>query len=308
MIYGQDWSSYQSATPSTSGLAFAFVKATEGLGYVNPEAAAQIAHGRAAGLTVGWYHYPHIANSASAEADYFLSHAAIQPGDLIALDWEWYGQKVTADQARAYKGAWLARLKLKKPGHRVGLYVDRSNWTTVDRDSDCGDFLWIADVTEAGKPRVEHAWTFHQYSSSGGVDRDVANFPDAATLHAWARGTIPTQHQEDDVPLTAADAETLWNTDGFVPAPGPPVAATDYATNKTWRPSAALGAAVQSSREAAANTRALIAQLGALTAAVTALGNGGGLTAEQITAAAQAGAQAALAELGHDLTSQTPTT
>lgn len=44
-------------------------------------------------------------------------------------------------------------------------------------------------------------------------------------------------------------------------------------------------------------TKALTAQLGALSAAVSALAKGGGLTAEQVQAAAQAGAAAALAEL-----------
>lgn len=316
MIYGQDWSSYQSATPSTEGLAFAFVKATEGLGYVNPRAASQITHARGAGLTVGWYHYPHIANSASAEADYFLAHARIEPGDLIALDWEWYGQKVSADQARAYKQAWLARVKLKMAGHRVGLYVDRSNWTTVDRDSNCGDFLWIADPTTAGHPRVSHAWTFHQYGSNP-VDKDAGNFSDAAALRAWATGktTAPAKPpasteppKETDVTITQADALIVWNTDHAVPAPTGAVAAKDRATNPTWRAGAALGAAVQSSREAAANTRAILAGQAALTAAVTALRADGGITVEQLTAAAKAGAAAALAELGHTLADQSTTT
>lgn len=314
MIYGQDWSSYQSATPSTTGLSFAFVKATEGLGYVNPKAPAQIAHARAAGLTVGWYHYPHIANSASAEADYFLAHAAIHPGDLIALDWEWYGQTVTADQARAYKAAWLSRARLKMTGHRVGLYVDRSNWTTVDRDSDCGDFLWIADVTTAGKPRVQHAWTFHQYSTAGGVDHDAGNFPTAAALKAWATGktTTPATPPKGDDVLTAADVKTALTTDGILNAPKD---AADYKTNPKWTQQSHIEATTTASRAAATNTTAILAQLktvaaqqGAMAAAITALAKDGGLTAEQITAAAQAGAQAALAELGHDLTNQTPTT
>lgn len=46
----------------------------------------------------------------------------------------------------------------------------------------------------------------------------------------------------------------------------------------------------------------VMAQLGALTGLVTQLAAGGGLTAAQATAAAEAGAKAALAELGHALT------
>ncbi len=179
MIHGQDWSSYQADAPPTDGLAFAFVKRTEGLSYVNPRAHAQVAHARAAGLVVGHYAYPHIANSASAEADFFLKSlgADLHAGDLLCLDWEWYGQKVTAAQARAYKAAFISRIRLKAPGHRVVLYSDVSNWTHVDTDSNCGDGLWIATGGRApGDPGIKHPWTFHQYSTAGGIDHDVAQF------------------------------------------------------------------------------------------------------------------------------------
>ncbi len=202
-VRGVDVSSYQPAGYSTKGLGFVFIKATEGLSYVNPKLAAQRATARRAGLTVGYYHYPHIANSPTHEADYCLSHLGLAAGDLIALDWEWYGQKVSDATARAYKTAWLAHVRAAQPRHRVGLYCDRNVWTTVDTDSGCGDFLWIADPTTAGHPRVRHPWTFHQYSSSGGTDHDVARFANAAALRAWAAGhtdTSPTLPQEDDMP------------------------------------------------------------------------------------------------------------
>lgn len=184
-VAGQDWSSYQTSTPSTDGLNFVFIKATEGLGYVNPRATAQVAHARAAGLTVGWYHYPHIANSASAEADHFLTHTALRPGDLIALDWEWYGQTVTAAQARAYKSAFISRIRLRAPRHRVLVYADRTNWTTVDQDGNCGDGLWIADYTTAGHPRIKDQWIIHQYANTP-VDKNVANFSTVEAMREWA--------------------------------------------------------------------------------------------------------------------------
>ena len=226
-VRGVDVSSYQAVDYATAGLAFVFVKATEGLGYVNPKLAGQRATARKAGLITGYYHYPHIANSPVAEADHFLSRLDLADGELIALDWEWYGQQVTDAQARAYKKTWLAHVRAKVPRHRVGLYVDRTNWTTVDQDSDCGDFLWIADVTTAGRPRVKHPWTFHQYSSEGGIDRDVANFPNAAALGAWARGTPThtTPPEEDDMPQ--------W-TEGRVPA-GPEAITVAVPHGNAWQ-------------------------------------------------------------------------
>lgn len=90
--------------------------------------------------------------------------------------------------------------------------------------------------------------------------------------------------------ITTADGHTFWQTPlaENVPAPAPVHMAQTYLVDIYQA------------------TRSTAAQIGALTATVSALaktvGNAGGLTAEQITAAAQAGAQAALAELGDALT------
>lgn len=190
MLKGQDWSSYQSTTPPTQDLSFVFIKVTEGLSYVNPKWKAQRDHARANALVVGYYAYPHIANSPAVEADYFLSQINLAAGDVLCLDWEWYGQNVTDAQARAYKDAWLAYVRAKVPGHKVGVYADTNGWKNVDTDSNCGDFLWIADYTTAGQPRVQHPWTFHQYSDQP-MDEDVANFATVADLKAWAGAAAP---------------------------------------------------------------------------------------------------------------------
>lgn len=206
-IYGQDWASYQSATSDTSGLSFVFVKVTEGLGYTSPVWVSQRNHAKANGLVVGFYHYPHIANDPIAEADYFLKQINLAAGDILCLDWEWYGQSVSDAQARAYKTAWLARVRAKAPGHRVGVYADRTNWTTVDTDSNCGDFLWIADYVPAGQPRIQAPWLFHQYGSDP-VDKDFCHLATLADLRAWALGT---QSQEDDMPTAEEIANAVWS-------------------------------------------------------------------------------------------------
>ena len=194
-VKGVDVSSYQSTMYDTTGLAFVIVKRTEGVGYINPKASAQVAHARAAGLLVGHYHYPHIHDGAVADADYFLAKLGsdLHAGDLIVLDWEWYGQAgVTASEANTYKDQWLARVKAKTPGHKVGLYSDVSNWTHVDQNSNAGDFLWIATGGKpAGQPGIQHPWTIHQYSTAGGVDHNVANFADKTAMLAWANPEPP---------------------------------------------------------------------------------------------------------------------
>lgn len=212
-VYGQDWSSYQSATPDTSGISFAFTKVTEGLGYINPKWVSQRDHAKAAGLVWGGYHYPHMGNSVQAEADYFLAQVAWKPGDLVALDWEGYdtaNQGVSHAQQLAYKEAWLRYVKKKLPNNRVGMYCSKDYWLNVDTTSYAGDFLWIATGgLPAGQPGIKASWTFHQYSDSP-VDKDVANFSSVAALKAWANVSAPAPAPTPAPKPTPAPSTPQW--------------------------------------------------------------------------------------------------
>lgn len=203
--FGQDWASFQDASPSTDGLAFVFVKATEGTGYTNPDRASQIAAGRAGGLVVGHYHYPHMAADPAAEADYFLKHAAPQADDLIVLDWEGYddhNKNVPFSRKVAYKAAWLAHVQKARPLLQVGTYCN-GDYLDQDPHGAYGDFLWIATANlAAGLPGIAHAWLFHQYSTAGGIDHDYCPLtPDE--LHIWAHA------KETDMPLTPDDIKAV---------------------------------------------------------------------------------------------------
>jgi GH25 family lysozyme M1 (1,4-beta-N-acetylmuramidase) len=227
MIHGIDVSAYQSATYSTAGLDFVFVKATEGVSYINPRMAAQAKRARDAGLVVGYYHYPHMANDPVQEANYFLKQVSWQPGDIVVFDWEGYdaaNKGVPKSRQIAYRDAWLKYVKGKMPGHKVGMYCNTDYWLNVDTSSNCGDFLWIATGGKpAGQPGITHAWTFHQYSTAGGVDHDVATFPSRAALAAWAGST-----QEDNMPTPSDYAKAVLTLDGVISVPGAPP------TNPTW--------------------------------------------------------------------------
>jgi hypothetical protein len=184
-VKGIDIASYQSATYATEGLAFVVVKCTEGTDYVNPKYTAQVAHARAESLVVGHYHFVRPGNMA-AQLAHFLAHADIRPGDFVGFDWEDTGV------SGADKDTWIKAAQGKQPGQRVILYCNRDFWLNRDHTSFCGDGLWIADPdVTAGHPRVQHAWTFHQYSSSGGIDHDLGNFASKAALQAWAAKGAP---------------------------------------------------------------------------------------------------------------------
>lgn len=270
MIKGQDWSKYQSATPDLTGLDFGFCKITEGLTYVNSYWAKQRDHAKAAGLVWGAYHYPHMANDPIAEADFFLKQVAWKPGDIIVLDWEGYDvNNVGVSDARkiAYRDAWLKYVKGKMPDHKVGMYCNKSYWLSVDKTSNCGDFLWIATGgLPAGKPGITYKWTFHQYSTANNLDHDVADFPSRAALAEWA-GLTPTPPKEDPVTVSAADAKALWKTDDFLPA-----GSTEKNTeNKFWTPASFLTGSFENTVQNLAQSRANGNQLSALSSTVAGL-------------------------------------
>lgn len=191
-VKGSDVSDYQDGSYPTKGLGFAFVKATQGVSYTNKDMPAQIATAEKAKLVVGVYHFMQPGDSVSAQVAYFKSRGVVKPGYLIAVDWEGLNG---AWPSNADKDALIKGLKAAYPKNRVGLYTNRDGWLTHDHTSYCGDFLWIADITTAGKPRIQHDWTFHQYGEVGKIDADVANFQDQTSLKNWAgipSATTPT--------------------------------------------------------------------------------------------------------------------
>jgi GH25 family lysozyme M1 (1,4-beta-N-acetylmuramidase) len=211
-IYGQDWSSYQGTYPPAAGLAFVFIKVTEGMSYTNPYWQSQRGDALRAGAAVGFYHYPHMHNNAHNEADYFSVHAQIQPNEMIVLDWEGYDSNnagLTNAEKLAYKESYLTYMKQKFPHNPVGLYCNTDYWYNVDTTGHAGDFLWIATGgLPAGQPGLKSPWKFHQYSANP-VDKDYGNFASVTDLKNWIasfNGTTPTPPGDD---MTPAESKML---------------------------------------------------------------------------------------------------
>lgn len=69
------------------GIALAFIKATEGLRFLDPLFPANLAGARAAGLMVVPYHFLDPGDTAK-QAQRFASVAGLKPGDPAMIDWE----------------------------------------------------------------------------------------------------------------------------------------------------------------------------------------------------------------------------
>jgi len=200
MINGVDVSRYQNVRGWESGIDFGFVKVTEGTTYVNSTWVQQRDTVRSVGAVVGYYHFARPGDMVT-QAEFFLSKIALQPGDVLAFDWEDPGVSSTQ------KDAWISYVQ-GKTGHKVILYCNRDFWLSRDTSSFAGDGLWIAtgppSLYPAGQPGIKSPWLIHQYSTADNLDHDVAQFANRADMAAWAGG--------DDVALTAAELKLLTET------------------------------------------------------------------------------------------------
>jgi len=161
---------------------YCWVKATEGRSYVNPEHDHQVSKIREDGKVVGHYHWISPGGYVDDQVDYFFANADVQPGDLIALDWEETG--VTC----AEKDQWIRSAQAIVEGScKVGLYCNRDFWINRDTTSFAGDYLWIAVYTGDPDPGIEYDWTFWQYTSSP-YDKNRGKFDDLDGLKAWCGG------------------------------------------------------------------------------------------------------------------------
>lgn len=205
-LHGVDVSSHQTGWSPASDDVFVFVKATEGTSYVNPAHDDQVAVARAAGLVVGHYHWL-VAGKTSAQLDYFIEHANIEPGDLIALDWE-----DSSNPSSDEKDQWIRDAQQRLSGHRVGLYCNRDWWINHDVSSFAGDFLWIAEYG-VDAPNIKADWIFWQYTSTP-IDQNVtASFDDVDALRAWAGVS-----DDGGEPGPDPDADGAWfSTDYLYP-------------------------------------------------------------------------------------------
>lgn len=102
--YGVDVSSFQGTDLSAmirAGAKFAIVKLSEGTGYQNPKASAQISSAKANNMLTMGYHYAHFGadiNRAVQEGNYAVNSAksaGLPVGTYLASDWEVDDNNVT---------------------------------------------------------------------------------------------------------------------------------------------------------------------------------------------------------------------
>jgi|GEM_PF-3214707 len=186
-IDGIDVSAWQGiinwSTAYQSGYHFAFVKATEGVGYTDTYFHNNMNNGSAAGLLMGAYHYATPEqDDAIAEAEYFLQVAGdfmIQGYLRPVLDLE-QGSELGSTVLSNWVHDWMTTIE-NETGVQPLLYVN-SDYANNYLDNSVNQYdLWIAHWTHdpylSPNIGIWDDWEFWQYSNQGSVPGITGGVP-----------------------------------------------------------------------------------------------------------------------------------
>ena len=196
MIKGVDLSHFNGAVDlkglMNEGVAFAYLKALEGVTYADATFRARIQACLSLRLPWGPYHFYRPRHDAMSQADAFLGTIGNLPAGCLApaLDLEycpviggdgdqWDAQDPVAVCTNI--GAWFFEVEksLGLPENSCPIYTTKSWWETYTRDSRSFNArpLWVAHYDKT-PPELFGGWTswaFWQQEAVAGIDRDLFN-------------------------------------------------------------------------------------------------------------------------------------
>ncbi len=293
-VEGIDISTYQGtidyAKVKAAGKRFVVAKTSEGIGFTDPKWQLNKANAMAAGLAVTGYHFARPDGNptkAVAEADWFVSQLALQPGMLVpALDLEVAGTLSVA-ALQAWVGAWLGEV-YAKTGVRPMIYTSPSFWSThlgnTSMFADQGyKILWVAhwfvsSPTVPGNNWGGKGWTFWQYDdcgsvpgiTSGCVDLDRYHGTDFTTITYGADFGVAAGAQSSSVKQGhGASVSVALNRTWFTLPIGMTVSGLPAGATASISPTSATGSSATLTVSTAATT-----PVGTYPLTVTGLGNG----------------------------------
>jgi len=177
-IHGIDVSKYQSTIDWKKAsemnvddvrIGFVFIKATEGLGNVDPNFKQNWNGAGLAGITRGAYHFFISTKSGKAQAENFFEKVSLKAGDLPpVLDIEHsYGTPKTLLQQRV--ADWLAATEEKYRVKPV-IYTNINFYLNFLAGRFDDYPLWISHYFATDKPRISRSWSFWQHNERGRVN------------------------------------------------------------------------------------------------------------------------------------------
>lgn len=179
-IQGVDISRYQGSIDfpalRAAGTHFAFIKATEGVDYVDPNFAGNWRAAKAAGLPRGAYHFMFWCRTASEQARWFEKNVPADPDALPPiLDVEWNNhsqlctKKLTPDEALAKVQVMLQLLE--KYTHKLPIiYTDIGFHHDVLEGHNLPNTFWLRSVAAEPDERYDNRdYAFWQWTQTGNI-------------------------------------------------------------------------------------------------------------------------------------------
>ncbi len=173
-IPGIDVSHYQGTVNwpqvAGAGMAYAFVKATQGVSTVDSQFAVNWPGVKAAQLLRGAYHFYQPGDDPQQQAEHFLSVASLEPGDLLpVLDIETMGSQTAGEIVQGI-GVWLQTVQTAI-GRGPIVYTAPGFWNGLGTQQFGMYPLWVAEYG-VSSPKIPAGWTswaFWQSSETGSV-------------------------------------------------------------------------------------------------------------------------------------------
>lgn len=185
-----DW-----AAVHESGIAFALIKATEGVSIHDPQFARNWSVSKSAGIRRGAYHFFHFSDDPVTQAQSFLASAQPQAGDLLpAVDVETADGITDVSLLVDRLSQFTTAVEKVLDGRRMLIYTDPGFWNSSMRGSDAftGHPLWVAEYNRDPAPQLPRGWrnwSIWQHDDNGtvtgitgAVDLDVYGGPSLNAL------------------------------------------------------------------------------------------------------------------------------
>ena len=164
-----NWNDVKSMQVKDIKIGFAFIKATEGIGKIDPQFRRNWLKAKEENIPKGAYHYFIAGESGKAQAQNFIDIVKLEKGDLPpVLDIEQSNGSGVND-IRKEVLMWLDKIaKHYKTKPVIYTNIDFYNNYLRERFEDYP--FWIAHYLQPEKPRLSRKWLFWQHSEKGHVN------------------------------------------------------------------------------------------------------------------------------------------
>ncbi|WP_241738950.1 glycoside hydrolase family 25 protein [Pontibacter beigongshangensis] len=151
---------------------FAYIKSTEGESYLDPRYKENYRGAKASGLKTGAYHFFRFNKPGKVQAENFLKHTRLEPGDLPPVidveDWgNKYHSKTPAQITEEIRE--FINVVEERTGRAVVIYTNESSYKSYIADHFDSSLIWICTFRK--EPLLEpDRWIFWQHSHDTRLD------------------------------------------------------------------------------------------------------------------------------------------